>query len=47
MTEVVAMAKMVPIGIDFCASLKSPDRFDPAMIPRKRQMRVRKWIDEV
>lgn len=29
----VTMAKMVPVGIDFWASLRSPDRFEPAMIP--------------
>lgn len=27
------MAHIVPIGIDFCASAKSPLLFDPAMIP--------------
>jgi len=27
------MARMVPIGIDLLASLKSPDLFDPAIIP--------------
>ena len=27
------MAAIVPTGIDFCGSAKSPDRFDPAMIP--------------
>lgn len=31
--EVAAMAKMVPIGIDFWGSAKSPDLFEPAMIP--------------
>jgi len=31
--EVVAMAQIVPIGIDFCASARSPERFEPAMIP--------------
>lgn len=30
---VVRMAQIVPIGILFCASAKSPERFDPAMIP--------------
>lgn len=35
MMEVVTMAMMVPIGIDLWASLRSPDRFDPAMIPTK------------
>lgn len=33
MMEVVAIARMVPTGIDFWASRKSPERFDPAMIP--------------
>lgn len=33
MMEVVAIARMVPMGMDFWASRKSPDRFDPAMIP--------------
>jgi len=27
---------MVPIGMDFCGSAKSPERFEPAMIPVKR-----------
>ena len=31
--DVVAMAAIVPMGIDFCASFRFPDRFDPAMIP--------------
>ena len=31
--EVVAMAQIVPVGIDFCASARSPERFEPAMIP--------------
>lgn len=31
--DVVTMAKMVPVGIDFWASLRSPERFEPAMIP--------------
>lgn len=31
--EVVKMAQMVPVGIDLCASFKSPERFDPAIIP--------------
>jgi hypothetical protein len=31
--EVVRMAQMVPTGIDFCASAKSPDLLEPAMIP--------------
>lgn len=27
------MAAMVPMGIDFWASRRSPERLDPAMIP--------------
>lgn len=33
MKDVVTMAKMVPVGMDFWASLRSPERLDPAMIP--------------
>ena len=33
MVLVVRMAAMVPIGIDFWASFRSPDRLDPAIIP--------------
>lgn len=33
MKDVVTMARMVPVGMDFCASLRSPDRFEPAMMP--------------
>lgn len=32
--EVVRMAMMVPVGIDLDASARSPERFDPAMIPK-------------
>lgn len=31
--EVVKMAQMVPIGIDFWASARSPERFEPAIMP--------------
>lgn len=31
--DVVKIAHMVPIGIDFCASFRSPERFEPAIIP--------------
>lgn len=31
--EVVAMAAMVPVGMDFCASCRSPERLEPAMMP--------------
>lgn len=33
MKEVVAMARMVPKGIDLWASRRSPDLLEPAMIP--------------
>lgn len=33
MMEVVIIARMVPTGIDFWASRRSPDRFEPAIIP--------------
>ena len=36
MNDVVTVAAKVPIGIDFCASAKSPDRFEPAMIPMNK-----------
>lgn len=31
--DVVVMAAIVPMGIDFWASRRSPDRLEPAMIP--------------
>lgn len=31
--DVVKIAHIVPIGIDFWASAKSPERFEPAIIP--------------
>lgn len=31
------MARMVPVGMDFWASRRSPDRLDPAMIPVGRR----------
>ena len=31
--EQVSCAIIVPIGIDFCGSFRSPDMFDPVMIP--------------
>lgn len=34
-SEVVTMARMVPTGIDFWASRRSPERFEPAMMPQK------------
>lgn len=30
---VVRMAQIVPMGMLFCASAKSPERLDPAMMP--------------
>lgn len=33
--EVVVMAAMVPTGIDFWASRRSPERLEPAMIPEQ------------
>lgn len=40
---VVKMAAIVPIGILFCASAKSPERFEPAIIP-VRERRIWKSI---
>lgn len=34
--DVVVIAAIVPIGIDFWASRRSPDRLEPAMIPTSR-----------
>jgi hypothetical protein len=34
------MAHIVPIGIDFWASAKSPDLLEPAMIPRITQKKL-------
>lgn len=34
------MARMVPVGIDFWASRRSPERLDPAMIPVERAART-------
>lgn len=34
--EVVKMAAIVPTGMLFCASRKSPERFEPAMIPAQK-----------
>lgn len=30
------MARMVPVGMDFCASRRSPERLEPAMMPADR-----------
>lgn len=40
MKEVVKMAIIVPIGIDLWASLRSPDLFDPAIIPGIKKARL-------
>lgn len=37
--DVVATAAIVPVGIAFDASAKSPDLFDPAIIPDNRRRR--------
>lgn len=34
--EVVRIAKMVPIGMERWASLRSPERLEPAMIPEEQ-----------
>lgn len=36
--EVVEIAKIVPVGIDFWASLRSPDLFEPAIIPKEKEI---------
>lgn len=35
------MARMVPVGMDFWASRRSPERLDPAMMPGERGDGVR------
>lgn len=40
--EVVEIAKIVPVGIDFWASLRSPDLFEPAIIPGEKKKKVTK-----
>ena len=35
----MATAPMVPTGIDRWASARSPDRFDPAMIPVDKEIK--------
>lgn len=32
------IANMVPIGMDLWASRRSPDRFEPAIIPGRQQI---------
>lgn len=34
--DVVTIARIVPTGMDFWASLRSPDLFEPAIIPWKK-----------
>ena len=50
MREVVAIAHMVPFGIEAEGSLRSPERFEPAMIPvtegKKMPMRIAKDVGE-
>lgn len=36
------MARIVPMGIERWASFRSPERFEPAMIPGKERERVSK-----
>ena len=36
--DVVEIAAIVPFGIDCCASIKSPERLEPAIIPFKRKL---------
>lgn len=46
MRVVVVMAARVPMGMDFCASFKSPERLEPAIMPaRKRRHSDWKWDD--
>lgn len=47
MKEVVAMARMVPMGIDFWASRRSPDRLEPAMIPEGGRSSLDMKLDKV
>ena len=37
MKDVVATAPIVPTGIDFDASAKSPDRLEPAIMPNENR----------
>ena len=32
-SDVVSVARMVPMGMDFCASFRSPDLLEPVRIP--------------
>lgn len=40
MKEVVRIAKMVPIGMDLWASLRSPDLLEPAIMPEIKHKRT-------
>lgn len=35
-SDVVTIARIVPTGMDFCASFRSPDLFEPAMMPENK-----------
>lgn len=43
--DVVRIAQIVPIGMDFCASAKSPERFEPAIIPARMVLSLVKSTD--
>lgn len=49
--DVVRMAHIVPIGIDFWASAKSPDLLDPAIIPKINYLcqnsNTQKWLGQL
>ena len=36
--DVVSVARMVPVGMDFCASFRSPDLLEPAIIPERNAL---------
>lgn len=40
MKEVVRIAKIVPIGMDLWASLRSPDLLEPAIMPEIKHKRI-------
>ena len=39
-SDVVSVARMVPVGMDFCASFRSPDLLEPAIIPEMNSISV-------
>ena len=41
--EQVSVAAMVPIGIDFCGSRRSPDMFEPVMMPITQLPQAGNW----